>query len=1291
MRPFRLLYICIWLQGMLAVGAKAQGQASSNVVALNWNSYETVLPSQNFPSGKIPSFSGASIDATSQLPYYKLQLPGISINDFQITAPIYEPLSADDQKLYADAAISSEPAVTINNSRQNKVPVSLISVIPLRRNPQSGQVEKLVSFSYTYITPSQTVQSLRRDNTSNIKNTSALSSGEWYKIGVTASGIHKIDKTTLQALGLNTQSLDPRTIQLYGNGGGMLPQKNSDTRIDDLAENAIFVNGESDGRFDDSDYILFYAQGPHTWSYDASQSTFSHQYNVYSDTSFYFIRVGGATAGMRISTRGQSAGSNQTITSYDERFFHERDINKGLIPSGREWYGEEFNFFTASREVTFPVTDVVPGSTIRYKAAMMANAPTATSYTHTLNTHTLGTQSIGGRGTYDYHPEGIENIRSFTVAQQALGNFSELKANISLNSSGSSSALGYINYLELHVQRLLKLYGNQTAFRSIASLAAANTTFQIDAPASAVVWDVTNHLQPVVQATQSVNGLSFSTSTTTLREFVVFQNGTGIRPIALGKLQNQNLHALNLNGDLDFVIVTHPLFLQEATRLARHREQHSNLKTVVVTTREIYNEFSSGAQDVTAIRDFMRMIHRRSRKSRDEILYLLLFGDTSYDFKNRIPNNTNFIPAYQSRQSLHPITSYSSEDYYGFLDDDEGEWAEDNSGDHLLDIGVGRLPVKSSAEAATIVDKIIAYESPSHFGKWRNQITFIADDGDGNEHQDDAEFLANYIEQEHPAYNNNKVYLDLFRQVVVSNGQRSPEASAAVDKAAEQGSLIMNYTGHGNETWLASEQLLTLPQITSWRNKDKLTFMLTATCEFGRYDNPARVSGAEIALLHKQGGAVGLIATTRPVYSNGNRVLNRNFFQSAFTPINGRMPRLGDLVQQTKNKSITDNVSGSRGVNNRNFTLLADPSMQLAYPTYQAQVTRITNAADVATDTLSALGKITIEGQIVSASGVKADNFDGNIHLTVYEKQTTLNTLGDEDSKIVPVKLRENIIYDGQASVKNGIYNISFVVPKDIAYNYGAGKISLYANSQTQDALGATTSITIGGTAKNVPADNTPPTIELFMNDESFVFGGHTGRNPVLLAKFYDENGINTAGLGIGHEITGTLNDNRDNPLILNDYYTADVDSYQSGKLNYNFKDLEDGLHTIKVKAWDTHNNSTEEYIEFFVSNDAKIALEHLLNYPNPFSNKTTFHFDHNRAGEDLDIQIQIYTISGKLIKTLETTSFSSKSHVADLTWDGRDEYNDVIARGVYIYKVNVRSHQDGSKISKFEKLVILN
>lgn len=1136
---------------------------------------------------------------------------------------------------------------------------------------------------------------------SEFATSSVLGTGSWYKIGVTESGIHRIDRALLQSLGINTQQFDPRTLQLFGNGGGMLPQPNSAPRPDDLQENAIWVAGEADGKFDEADYALFYAQGPHTWQHTGDNPAFRHSHNLYSDTAYYFIRVG-AGKGLRVSQREQTNASGTAISTYNERLYHEREL-KNMVYSGREWYGEDFSAFTTSREISLPVSDLVPGSEVKLTAFLMANSSAESSYTLRLNSHILGTQTISGRGTFPYHPEGINSTSTYTLNQQALGQPKEVKVGISFSTGSNSTALGFLNYLTLHYERQLKLYGDQTSFRSIASMANPVSTFRLaGTPATTQVWDVTDPLRPVVQQTTASGvDLLFSAPTEVLREFVAFKNNTGLKPKAFGKIANQDLHSHNLDGRLDLVILTHPRFLQEANRLAAHRRQHSRLEVAVVTTTQVYNEFSSGAQDVTAIRDYMRMLYNRSSKQGNDVLYLLLFGDASYDYKNRLPNNTNFVPVYQSRQSLHPISSYSSEDYYGFLDAEEGEWAENSTGDHLLDIGIGRLPVKTPTEAATMVDKIMAYDSPRHFGKWRRQVTFVADDGDYNEHLNDAEFLSSYLEREHINYNPNKVYLDLYPQETVGSRQQAPAAAAAIDKAVEQGSLIVNYTGHGNEVSWAWEQILTAPQISNWRNKDRLTFLLTATCEFGRYDDPRRSSGAELALLNPMGGAIGLLTTTRPVFSSDNRILNRNFFKVALHPVNGRMPRLGDIVRLTKNISMTE-TGGSRGVNNRNFTLLADPSQQLAYPDLKVHITEI-DGRWAPSDTLTALGKMNMKGIVAHADGSIATDFEGTLHITVFEKPTTRRTLGDNTperrdepampggKQPVPVLLREKVVYDGQATVRSGTFELSFVVPKDIESRYGAGKISLYANSATYEAMGADTAIVIGGTATGIALDNTPPVVKLFMDDESFVSGGSTSQNPVLLARLFDENGLNTAGIGSGREMLAILDEGTNHAIVLNDYYTADRDSYQSGTIRYPFKDLPEGRHTLSLKAWDTHNNSAEERLEFIVSNNEKLTITQLLNYPNPFSTNTTFHFDHNRAGENLDIHIQIFTVSGQLVKTLQGTSNASKSHLSEITWNGRDEFNGTLARGVYVYRIIVRSQYDGATATSFEKLVLLN
>ncbi|WP_181309055.1 type IX secretion system sortase PorU [Rufibacter sp. XAAS-G3-1] len=1269
-----------------AVSAWAQHQAETRSVS--WRTIPANSSPAVTPAPAIPPFEEAAFVGREEIPYYLLSLPNAAVTSFEFTNLEFSPLTEAEMRSFPKKSLKTELQPVISVGTANRVPHSVVAFQPFRLNPQTGAVEKLLSFSFRSVSGNNLRKATGADAVRRAyASRSVLASGEWLKIGVLASGMYKVDRVALQAMGVNLQNLNPRNLRLFGNGGGMLPQANSASRPDDLIENAIWVEGEQDGSFNANDYLLFYGQGPHTWSENlvTGQSPFRHTLNLYSDTTYYYLNVG-SSAGLRINQQASLSGAFPVVTSYDERWFHEVDL-RNMVNSGREWYGEEFTSFAPQQTFSVPAADLVPNSTVWFTSAVMANSPENSSFSVKLNGNAVGTHSVSGRGSYNYHPEGVNHVLHFSPSLSALTYTNDLNVSYTYQPGNSSSAAGFLNYFTLSAQRQLKLYGNQTSFRSLASKQNAVTTFQIGGMTTSEgqVWEVTDPLKPVRQVTSIANGVaSFSASSRQLREYVVFQGSSFPAPTFIGKVANQNLHSLNLDGKLDMVIISPAIFSAQAQRLAAHRRTRSGLQVEVVALAAIYEEFSSGKQDITAIRDFLKMLYARSAKQGDDLLQVALLGDASFDPKNRIPQNTNFIPIYQSRQSLDPVLSYSSDDYIGFLDDEEGEWSEvDFSLAHRLDVGIGRLPVKTPAEADLIIDKLIRYESDQTLGNWRKRLIFLADDGDSNEHLNDADYLAELVERNHADYLPQKIYLDLYPQISVPNGQRSPETNQALREAIEKGALVTNYTGHGNALSLADEQILTINEIQSWKNANKLTFFLTATCEIGRYDDPRRTSGAETALFHPDGGAIGLLTTTRPVYSDGNRALNTNFFNFLFQPLaNGTMPTLGALTNKTKNASLF-------GVNNRNFALVGDPAMRLAYPNLEVVLSKLNGKpfSAATADTLKALSKVQLQGFVQNSQQQIATDFQGQIHITVYDKRATLITLGDQNAKR-QVQNRSNVLYDGLATVKSGVFEVSLVIPKDINYQIGDGSIHLYASSSAQDGHGAST-VPVGGANTDVAADNTPPQLELYLNDASFVSGGTIGTKATLLAHLFDENGINTAGAGIGHEITAILDEKSSAPILLNEFYTADVDSYQSGKIRYSLQNVGVGPHTLSLKAWDTHNNSSTTKIEFIVASSEKLALDHVYNIPNPFLNKTTFHFDHNRPGQELDILIQVFTVSGKLVKSLHGYGDGS-THFSNLSWDGRDDYNDVLAKGVYIYKVNVRSRQDGASTSRYEKLVLL-
>ena len=1350
-------YLTLWLAlaGVLltagAVRAQAGGAALTAHAAIRWGTYTEVVG----PSGarrRVPTFGGAHHGLNEQVGLFSLRLEGY-VTAGELQNPVYQPFAPADVSLLDAARLPAGPILSLSHGTARKLPLSYLSLRPVRRNPQSGQLEQLVAFDYVYMVDNAAALSKAGisgrgagGNGQAAVHTyaprSVLESGEWYKIGVPESGIYKIDKATLSKLGMKPEQLDPHRLQLYGNATGLLPQPNAAPRPDDLVQNAVQLVGDNgNSTFDDNEYLLFYARGPHVWQ--AKDGRFRHINNIYADTAYYFLTVG--TAGRRVGpapavVAGSPAPTD--ITTFNERLVHEHDL-VNLLHSGRQWLGEGFSDKGQKEFVFAGVPGLVAGAPLTITSSVASTATALPTFKLTVNGQAFGqVQSVPAVNTaQDFHEIAQTDV-AFQQGNMPANPAADLRVALTFDTPGDPQASGYLDYLEVNAVRELTLSGPVLEFRTLTNVGtAARNHYVLGGGAGATVWDVTNPRQPTAIVPDASG--TFLALADTLREFVAFRPDAALpTPRVFGKIANQNLHALNADGKLDLVIVTHPLFRGEAERLANHRRSHNNLRVAVVTTTEVYNEYSSGAQDVTAIRDFMRQVYNRAPAGAN--LSLLLFGDASFDYKSKASNdpgfepdwwkkervpfrnsanydsyNQNFVPTYQSRESFAQFqyrgrnadgyASYSSEDYYGLLDESEGDWNElDFSKPELMDVGVGRLPVhlpdgvapgspRATEQAHRMVDKLIAYDAPAAFGKWRNRLTLVSDDGENDLFVGQgSELIANAVQATNPVYNIHKVYLDLYPQVSVGAGQRSEGANRAIDESFERGSLIINYLGHGGPKGWADEQILTNASVLALQNRNTLPFLVTGTCDFAVYDDPDKPSAGEQVLTdnEQQGGAIGLFTTTRVVDAGANAGLNQAFYNRIFVPLaDGHHPTIGAVIMNAKN----DYPEG--GTNNRNYTLLGDPSAPLAYPEEQVVLRTINgHAAAAATDTLRALSKVKLEGEIRSTAGLAAD-FNGTAQVTIYDKPSVAMTLGNkyndlhQNDRPRPVAVQESVIYDGQATVKGGQFRVEFVVPKDINYNVGPGKISLYAAdpSRQTDAHGARQQ-PVGDAAPNAATDTTPPTIKLALNDSTFASGGMTGLSATLLASLRDNSGINTTGAGIGHEITATLDRDPSKLIVLNDAYTAEVDNFRAGRVRYLLKDLAPGPHSLRLKAWDTYNNSAEREIEFIAASTEQLALDHVLNYPNPFSNITRFNFEHNHSGEDLDVQVQIFTVTGRLVRTLRATVPGNETRQGNsLTWDGRDDYADQLARGVYVYRLSVRAGQNGQTASKFEKLVLLN
>ena len=689
------------------------------------------------------------------------------------------------------------------------------------------------------------------------------------------------------------------------------------------------------------------------------------------------------------------------------------------------------------------------------------------------------------------------------------------------------------------------------------------------------------------------------------------------------------------------------------------------------------------------------------RSTGNKFKYLLLFGDCSYDYKGRVTPNHNFVPVWESWNSESDISSFATDDFYALLDDGE------SMGDYeQMDIAVGRFTVVSVAQAQNVVNKVINYQktgsvsdlascndagSGSAFGDWRNKLSYVTDDVDENwelAFTRHVERIIDSTEKNYPTFNHNKIYMDAFNQTSLSGGARYVEGAERLRKSVQEGTLITAYEGHGGEIGWGNERFLDVPTINAWTNKERLTVMLTATCEFTKYDDPGRTSAGELCFLNQNGAAIALFTTTRPVFQFSNERLIEAFFEEAFVKKADGTPRtMGEIYQETKNNN---RVIGDNNV--RRFGLIGDPALKLAFPKQSVITTEINNkpVGSPSLDTLKALSKITIKGFVSANNGTKLTGYNGVVFPTVYDKPLQLATLGNRTpSDIIPFTQQTNVLYRGKATVKNGDFEFTFIVPKDINYQFGLGKISYYCFDGNEDGAGYFSEAVIGGTDLTAISDNSGPEIGLFMNDASFVSGGMTDENPMIYAEIFDSNGINTTGNGIGHDITAILDEKTSNPIILNNYYESDIDSYQSGKVNYPLENIAEGPHTLSFKSWDTQNNSSERTIDFVVVQEAELAIDHVLNYPNPFTTRTEFYFEHNQHCDFLEVQVQVFTISGKLVKTINQLVRTKGFRTEGIVWDGRDDFGDRIGRGTYVYKVKVEDNQ-GNKVEKYEKLVLL-
>jgi hypothetical protein len=1110
-------------------------------------------------------------------------------------------------------------------------------------------------------------------------SSSVLSEGKWAKIAVTEAGVYRLDYSKIREMGIT----NPAGVALYGNNTGQLSFYNDGSAPDDLRKIAVKSVKGSDGIFNEGDYMLFYAEGTHRWKFNRAAGKYEFMRHFYSDTAWYFLTSEPAGVLQLITESAPGQPHTHLSTATDVNLRHEREeIN--LIRSGREWYQQVVP--GTPNNINPGLTDLIVTEKIRYMIRVLGRSDTGNSFTLRQGSELLKTLPVTPVNMTDLN--GIYASIA-TAADSCLPASSAPEFTLTFSANGNLAATGYIDYADFSARARL-IYRNRPLFISDSRTAveSAVTRFTIEGASSLIVWDVTDPFAPRELQTSSSSGNTlFTAATDTLRKFVAFSADQVRQPVRIvSSIPSQDLHALQ---PADMIIVTHQLFENHARQLAGLHLADDGTTSIIVTPEQIYNEFSGGIADAAAIRNFIRMIRVKGGGSNSSLKYLLLFGDGSYENKTPPPLNSSYIPTWQSVNAHVGVLSFTSDDFYGLLDDGEGE------ADGYLDIGIGRLPAADTASAGVMVRKISSYLQVSAMGSWRNILCFVADDEDSNIHMLDAEGLAATAAAAAPPLTTQKIYLDAYRQVTSVTGDSYPDAVRAIDDRMAAGCLIMNYVGHGNESGLAHERVIRTDNINSWKNKDMLPLFITATCEFSRFDDAdinqstgaisARTSAGEMVLLNPEGGGIALMSTTRVVYSAPNYTLNRNIYDYTFrTSSDGRSMRLGDIIRLAK-------VSSGTGLNKRNFLLLGDPALRLAWPVQGKVVTDSINGRSVefTTDTLKALSLITVSGHIEASDGTIMSGFNGTVESSVFDKARNISTLANDGGSPMTYPAAGNAIFRGATVAADGRFSFSFIVPLDINYTYGKGSVSYYAHDATTDINGSFSEIIVGGFSENSLDDTEGPVIRLFMNDTLFKDGGVTDTSPTLLALISDKSGINATGTGIGHDIIAWIDDDMSGAVTLNSLFRADLGVHNSGSLYYPFAITEKGEHTISLRAWDNLNNPSVATLRFAVDASGTFMLTNLLAFPNPAADGTNFTADHNRPDSQMDVTITILSADGRIVRVIRENVISTGYALPDIPWDGCDGNGGRLARGIYLWRVDAVT-SDGAKSSSTGRILIL-
>lgn len=1239
-----LLFLSVWFA---VLGVKA-----ADFTTLIWKSDTTQLGI---------TFSGASYEPESGLPYYSYQFDlgeNYALRSYSVSVdyPEYQYIPIPKGAEEWVKKLPYEPVVETGLQVSSHRGFLQTGFVPLVY--RDGKLMRINSFRLVLDEVSNTralrgtVLTAEAPVLSDYAVNSRLATGKWIKISVPNTGVFKLTDSKLREIGFS----DPAKVHCYGYGGALLAENLKGDRADDLCEVPLWkVNGG----------VLFYAQGPVSWKANSSNTYFSRIQNFYAKAGYYFLTEE-STAPDAFQVMNTTGNPVATVTTFSNRALYEDDAFNWTA-SGRELY-EGYDYVNGNRK-SYPFSlQGITGSQAYCTVEFAAKHTSSTTVNIDINGSSVGNFTLFGVSESDAYTKA--QVTNYTSSNWK-SNYSD-QTTVTLTHTRPSGANGRLNYIALNYRSVLKMYGSSTSFRDLSTVGKGVVRYSLsDCNSNTVVWDVTTPGEYAqVQGSLSGSVYSFLGNNASLREYVAVDvNGSFPEPTVVGAISNQDLHSLE-QPDMVIIIPTSARFQDQAERLAEAHRKKDDMVVHVVRADQIYNEFSSGTPDATAYRWFMKMFYDRGKGGKLPS-YLLLMGDCSYD--NRMLtsiwnkyNPNDFLLCYQSMNSTSETSSFVTDDYLGMLD--LGEGGNSTLGNDMMDIGVGRFPVRSWDEAKIAVDKTIAYMENKETGPWKNKVCYAADDEErqkNNTFMIGAEVMSSYTEKNHPQFMVNRIYQDAFPRESTASGFTYKQATKRLLSSVNEGLLLLNYTGHGGPSGWSAEFLLTIQQIRAMRNS-RLALWVTATCDFCRYDDMTYSAGEE-AFLNSRGGAVALFTTSRVVYGIYNDALNKKFNENIFNLVNGKRLRLGDIMRLSK--------KGLNETNKLNFSLIGDPALMLGFPDHKVIVDSFNGQPATASGLkLRAGDVVTIKGHIEDSSGEINRDFNGLVYPTVFdEKEHVVCNNHVEAEKAFEYDQRNNKLFAGSDSVRAGYFEVTFPVPLDISYSNNSGIINLYAASETGvEGQGYFENFVVGGTAPDaLETDSLGPKIWLYLNNPDFQAGGVVNSTPYLYAEITDEEGINATGNSIGHDIMVSIDNSPLYTYVLNEYFQLASGTYSKGMVRYQFESLPEGEHTLYFTAWDTKNNSSVYQLPFQVSSAAAPAVNRLSCYPVPAVNDLTFYFEHNRPGADLTVTFEVFTFSGAPVWNYTLTDLASDQYYT-YTWDLTTDGGARLPQGVYLYRARV-------------------